>query len=311
MSFDRSALIDACRRHGRVARVVVARTRGSAPREVGAAMLVWQTGMSGTIGGGTLEFEALRRARQALEGGQSGLTHHALGPQLGQCCGGAVDLLTEVYDLESAECLPKALVVRGPGLPPMAVERLKTAARAQGLLPEPQLIDRWMIEPVTQPQRDIWIWGAGHVGRALATVLVPLPDFRVTVIDTHKSRFPSELPAAVQQVVAAKPELIVPHSPPDAEHLIVTYSHALDLELCHRLLHHGFAFAGLIGSATKWARFRRRLGDLGHAQTSISRITCPIGRRALGKHPQQIALGVATALLERKDHATTVLEGHG
>ena len=82
-----------------------------------------------------------------------------------------------------------------------------------------------------------------------------------------------------------------------AEHLVLTYSHALDLELCHRILGHGFARLGLIGSATKAARFRARLHDLGHLPVEIQRIACPIGDTSLGKHPQAIALGVATELL--------------
>jgi xanthine dehydrogenase accessory factor len=86
-------------------------------------------------------------------------------------------------------------------------------------------------------------------------------------------------------------------APPEAEHLILTFSHSLDLELCHRLLGHGFASCGLIGSATKWARFRARLAALGHTPQAISRITCPIGQPALGKHPQAIAIGVAAHML--------------
>ena len=89
----------------------------------------------------------------------------------------------------------------------------------------------------------------------------------------------------------------MPHAPHDAHHLILTYSHALDLALCHGLLGHGFARAGLIGSATKWARFRSRLGALGHAPAQIARIRCPIGTPGFGKHPQAIAIGVASGLL--------------
>jgi len=98
--------------------------------------------------------------------------------------------------------------------------------------------------------------------------------------------------------VATAPARLVPHAPVRAEHLIATYAHDLDLALCHALLTHDFAGAGLIGSATKWARFRARLSALGHAPAQISRIACPIGDPALGKHPQAIALGVATALLK-------------
>ncbi|HEY0274759.1 MAG TPA: XdhC family protein, partial [Paenirhodobacter sp.] len=88
-----------------------------------------------------------------------------------------------------------------------------------------------------------------------------------------------------------------PLAPADARHLILTFSHALDLDLCHRLLRHGFSRCGLIGSASKWARFRSRLSALGHSDAQILRIACPIGDPTLGKHPQAIAVGVAAALL--------------
>lgn len=311
MSFDLAALIAACHSHGVVARVVVAATRGSVPRETGASMLVWATGMSGTIGGGALEHQAILEARRILSSGRFVLTKYPLGPGLGQCCGGAVDLLTEVYDLAAAEALPKDIICRGKGEMPLPVARLKADARAQGKRPTPQWIDGWMVEPVTTPAREVWIWGAGHVGRALAGVLAPLPDFKITMLDTATSRFPESLPEGVERVVASDPALLVKHAPNHVEHLIVTFSHALDLELCHRLLSHGFGFTGLIGSATKWARFRKRLAEMGHSPARIDQIICPIGRPELGKHPHQIALGVATALLDRQDWATRARKGHG
>lgn len=311
MSFDRDALIAACRAHGNVARVVVASAKGSVPREVGAAMLVWADGMSGTIGGGALEHQAMQAARANLTVGRFDVSHHPLGPALGQCCGGAVSLLTETYDLHAAEAVNKDVVIRGAGGMPLAVSRLQAAARGQGQRPIAQWIDGWMVEPVSKPQRDIWIWGAGHVGRALAATLAPLPDVAVTVVDTSAERFTDELPQGVERLVAADPTRLAKHAPVGGEHLIVTYSHSLDLALCHALLCHSFSFAGLIGSATKWARFRKRLAELGHSAPQVNRITCPIGRPDLGKHPQQIALGVATDLLDRHTRATSALKGHG
>lgn len=145
--------------------------------------------------------------------------------------------------------------------------------------------------------RPLWIWGAGHVGRALAGVFAPLPDFASTLIDVEASRFPDTLPDGVTPIIAADPGRLVPHAPGQANHLIVTYSHDLDLKLCDGLLRHGFGSCGLIGSATKWARFRLRLAALGHTDARISRIACPIGDPTLGKHPQAIAVGVATSLL--------------
>jgi len=142
----------------------------------------------------------------------------------------------------------------------------------------------------------LWIWGAGHVGRAIAQVCAGLPGRDVTLIDTHTDRMPGAM-RGVTPVVAVDMPRLVPHAPAAADHLIVTYSHEIDLALCHALLGHPFASVGLIGSATKWARFRGRLLSLGHAPDQIARIACPIGDPSLGKHPQAIAVGVAAALL--------------
>ena len=297
MGFDLDGLKAAVARHGRVVRVAIAGLRGSSPREVGAAMLVWDGGQSGTIGGGVLEFEAAAAAR-TITG--TVLSHHALGPDLGQCCGGAVSLLSEVYDAASVEALDRTVIARpvcGGMDMPITVRRVLTEARNRGAMPQSQLVDGWMIEPVHRPARPVWIWGAGHVGRALTQVLAPMPDLAITWVDTAPERFPANVPAGVTTIPVANPANLVRHAPSHAEHLILTYSHALDLELCHSLLAHQFAFAGMIGSKTKWARFRSRLAALGHQTSRVSDITSPIGDPALGKHPQMIAIGVAAALL--------------
>ena len=291
--FDREGLRQALVARGRVARVVVAGVEGSGPREVGAAMLVWHGGQSGTIGGGALEWQAVLRARDLLATGGAQINREALGPALGQCCGGAVTLVAEVFD-----AVPEGMVVArsldGSAMP-LAVSRILAAARGQGVMPSPQMIDGWMVESVVAPQRQVWVWGAGHVGRALVSVLAPLPDFALTWVDIAAERFPKV--TGVRILPVPDPADAVALAPPEAEHLIVTFSHALDLELCHRLLHHGFSRCGLIGSATKWARFRSRLKALGHDEATIARIICPIGEPALGKHPHSIAIGVAAALM--------------
>lgn len=297
MGFDVSELQEAVANHGTVVRVVIAAIRGSSPREVGASMLVWKDGQSGSIGGGTLEFEAVKTARA---GGRTGLSHHALGPELGQCCGGAVSLLKEVYDPAAIADLDEDVIARrvsGPDTAPMSVKRLLTQARGQGIAPEPQLIDGWMIEPVHHPKRSLWIWGLATLGVHWFRCSLLVPDVQITWVDTSESRFPKDVPDGVITVPAANPAELVQHAPSAAEHLIVTYSHTLDFELCHRLLGQEFAFAGLIGSKTKWARFRSRLAALGHTAPRIADINCPIGDPALGKHPQMIAVGVAASLL--------------
>jgi len=180
---------------------------------------------------------------------------------------------------------------------PLAVRRLLAAARGQGALPPPGLVQGWLVEPVAEPTRQVWVWGAGHVGRALVAVLAPLPGVAVTWVDVAAQRFPARVPEGVTVLPAADPAVLADHAPEGAEHLVLTFSHALDLELCHRLLLRGFRSCGLIGSATKRARFQARLGALGHSRAAIGRIGCPIGDPALGKHPQAIAVGVAAEFL--------------
>jgi xanthine dehydrogenase accessory factor len=180
---------------------------------------------------------------------------------------------------------------------PLAVKRLTTCARNQGVDLRPRMVQGWFVEPVAQPTTPLWIWGAGHVGRALVEVLHPMPEIEITWVDTAPNRFPDMIPEGVNALPASDPLRVVAHAPQDAAHLILTYSHALDLSLCDALLRHGFAFAGLIGSDTKWARFTSRLRNLGHTDAQISRICCPIGQKSLGKHPQAIAVGVAAQLL--------------
>lgn len=306
MSFDINALQAALENRHEVARVVIADLAGSSPRELGASMLVWADGQSGSIGGGALEHHAARAARAMLGGGRGRVfTRHALGPDLGQCCGGRVSLLSEIYDRNdlsglSTEVVARPVTADGAAGMPLAVKRVLAEARSRGMRPAPRLIEGWMVEPVSRPTRPVWIWGAGHVGRALVGVLEPLPDLDLTWIDTAAARFPDTIPARVTAIPQAAPADLVRHAPATAEHVIVTYSHALDLELCHGLLTHGFAHAGLIGSASKWARFRARLAALGHAPAQIARITCPIGAPGLGKHPHVIAIGVAQDMLSRK-----------
>jgi xanthine dehydrogenase accessory factor len=300
--FDLSELQAAVAAKGRVVRVVVTQTAGSVPREVGAAMLVWQGGQAGTIGGGALEWQAAQAARGVLASGENRVDRLPLGPNIGQCCGGAVGLVTEVWDAAwlAAFQTGEGYVLRrvtGDAPKPLALARAEARARDRGVVAGLIFQNGWLFEPVARPSRQVWVWGAGHVGRAIVGVLAPLPDLAITWVDTMRDRFPDDTPHGVQVMVALDPGLAVGHAPAGAEHLILTYSHAIDLDLCHRLLSHGFGTCGLIGSASKWARFRSRLQALGHTPAQIARIQCPIGDPALGKHPQAIALGVGAALL--------------
>jgi len=281
MTFDLDRLREATAAHGRVVRIVVVQTAGSVPRAAGTSMLVWEGGQSGTIGGGRLEFEAVAAARRQTHGAT--LKTVPLGPALGQCCGGSVTLVAEAFTHDSLpDSLPYARQI-GPAA--------ATRPDGTGFVWK----NGWLIEGAPSP-RDIWIYGAGHVGRALVNVLAPLPDVAITWVDTAADRFPNTV-AHVTPLVAHAPEAVVGYAPDHAEHLILTYDHQIDFALCHALLQRRFESVGLIGSATKWARFRKRLALLGHSQEEIGRIACPIGETGLGKHPQQIAIGVAMTML--------------
>jgi xanthine dehydrogenase accessory factor len=296
MSFDLPALAAAVATHGTIARILVLRSAGSAPRGPGTAMLVMPEATQGTIGGGALEHAAITRARATLATGEARLDTIPLGPALGQCCGGSVTLLTERYD---AATLPATLphVRPLPGRSP--------TGPAPDLPPGSPPLDRhgWVAEgpPARAP---LWIWGAGHVGRALVHTLAPLDAFAITWIDLAPGLFPAAIPPGVAPIPTEDPARLAAFAPMDADHLILTRSHDLDLALCHALLLRGFASCGLIGSATKWARFRARLQNLGHPPHKISSIACPIGDPTLGKHPQAIAIGVTAALLKERAGGT-------
>ncbi|MEO0389229.1 MAG: XdhC family protein, partial [Pseudomonadota bacterium] len=135
--------------------------------------------------------------------------------------------------------------------------------------------------------------------RALVAATSPLP-FRVTWIDDATDRFPPDIPPGVTRLVAADPVAAVGHAPGQARHIVLTYSHDRDLALCHAILARPEARLGLIGSATKKARFLKRLAALGHSPATLSRLVCPIGHPSLGKEPAAIALGVAFDLLEKE-----------
>ncbi len=244
--------------------VEIIATRGSVPRDAGTAMKVTAETIEGTIGGGALEHRAIALARQMIASDAPETVQTLpLGPGLGQCCGGSVTLR---FTRESRPVDVPA--------PPLA---------ASG--------------PIAGT--PLWLWGAGHVGRAVVRASAPLA-FDVTWIDTQTDRFPDPVPPHVTAIPAADMPRLAKRAPPDAHHLIFTYSHEIDLALCAALLKRGFASCGLIGSDTKWARFRKRLEAAG---LDPAPITCPIGDKALGKHPDAIACGTLAALLRERTAA--------
>jgi len=310
VSFELSSLAQAVNTHDQVARILIADHKGSSPREAGTSMLVWDTGFSGTIGGGALEYQAVEAAQKQLRNNTlTTLQRIPLGPNLGQCCGGSVTLVTECF---SQNNLPERTTYFArpvkPNTPePLWVKRGIANVRNGTEILNTHLQDGWLVEPIAQPHQPVWIYGAGHVGRAIIDTMQGLP-FDITWVDTNANRFPDHIPETVTRLVTRNPALVAKHAPHDAQHYILTYSHALDLELCHAILSHNFKSLGLIGSKTKHARFTTKLQALGHSRTQISRIICPIGDPSLGKEPKAIALGTTSALIRERANVTALKE---
>lgn len=251
---------------GRCALVTVAATKGSVPRGTDAWMVVTPEGYHGTIGGGALEWRAIAQAQAQLNGSESRrTTSHALGPDLGQCCGGHVQLATEIFTAQDLDMI-----------------RQRATDEAAG---------------VAREQRTIIVLGAGHVGRALVLSLAPLP-FRVHWVDPRPEAFPSVVPGNTT-VFATDLLAVIAAAPEGTLLFIMSHSHALDLAAADAALRNpAIAEVGLIGSATKRARFEKRLREAGVAESRITSLICPIGIGGIGsKLPAAIAAATAAQIL--------------
>jgi xanthine dehydrogenase accessory factor len=252
---------------------------GSSPREVGAWMLVQAHAVQGTVGGGHLEFEAIAHARMLLGGAGPGtqsdaqldtLRRYPLGPALGQCCGGVVQLKF-------------AFIAAGDAI---KIEAACAAiAWARGL-----------------NSLKIALFGGGHVGTALASVLGTLPC-QLHWVDSRDEIFPAQLPHNVVAEHSDPVQAAVSYMAAGSHVLIMSFSHAEDLDIVVQCLlrlrsKNDLPFIGLIGSKTKWATFRHRLEARGFSAAEIARVTCPIGTPGIaGKEPEVIAVSVAAQLL--------------
>ena len=250
--------------------VRVSRTQGSAPREAGTWMAVFNEALVGTIGGGRLEHDAVADARALLAGHPVELQRRiALGPSLGQCCGGVVWLRYERVGATDRERL-----------------RLQLSAAAQEHLP-------------------VALFGGGHVGAAIARLLGTLP-VRTHWIDSREEVFPDDLPLNLRCEHSDPVHGAVPTLAPGSCVLIMSFSHAEDLDIVAACLkrrreHADLPYIGLIGSKSKWATFRHRLEARGYGADELAAVTCPIGvPGVVGKEPEVIAVAVAAQLLQQR-----------
>jgi xanthine dehydrogenase accessory factor len=316
--------------------VTVAIVEGSGPREPGARMLVTARGQHDTIGGGHLEMCAIELAREMLKGAasehvaQARLERYALGPTLGQCCGGVVHLAFELVDSSLADVLAglrsrrrddswrlsaidgpsTALLLDADGIVAGAAsDRRGEGGVAASMAP---VVDRtrgthvlrdasgrrWLADPCLAPRAHLVLFGAGHVGAAIVRMLGELPC-TVTWVDEREDMFPVGLPANVTIEATDMPEAAVADAPSDASYLVMTHSHALDQRLCEAILARSdVGWFGLIGSHTKRVQFERRMAARGLPQDRIANMVCPIGLPGItSKLPAAIAASVCAQLL--------------
>lgn len=236
--------------------------KGSTPRDVDAFMLVSADGVFGTIGGGQLEYMAIDDARRALREGHSGTTKFVpLGPQIGQCCGGQVTLSIDPFgDAEKVALLND-------------------------------------VEAQATKHPHVLIFGAGHVGRALTSALVPLP-FQVMLVDEREHELALDV-SGVKTMLHMLPERVVQDAPAHSAFVVATHDHALDFQITRAALaRDDVAYVGMIGSKTKRSVFSNWLEANGEETELLERLICPIGGKNVGnKRPEAIAALVAAELL--------------
>ena len=236
--------------------------RGSSPREQGTFMLVGPTALFGTIGGGALEYLVIEHARRLLANGQAEEAMDVpLGPEIGQCCGGRVEVGLRYADAAVREQLASIVAEEDTALP------------------------------------HVYVFGAGHVGRALAQILSLLP-VQLDVIDTRREEL-AELPDGIKSRVVAMPEAVVRSAPQGSSYVILTHDHALDFLLAQEALARLDApYIGMVGSLTKRARFSSWFRAEGGDTQALERLISPIGHQGLGdKRPAVIAALAAAEIM--------------
>jgi xanthine dehydrogenase accessory factor len=308
--------------------VTVAIVEGSAPREPGARMLVSAERQFDTIGGGHLEMRAVEIARAMLAraGADAGagpvrLERFALGPSLGQCCGGVVHLAFERVTAELLAVLGslqgrrgedswRLSAIDGPSSHVLLDARGQALAGSAGqsglpavLAPVTQVLRaadgrRWLADPCLAPRAHLILFGAGHVGAAIVRAMADLPC-HITWVDEREDMFPDKVAENVTVEATDSPEALVAAAPPGASFLVMTHQHALDQRLAEAIMARGDAgWFGLIGSLTKRRKFEHRLRQRGVAPERIAAMVCPIGLGGIGnKAPAVIAASVCAQLL--------------
>ncbi len=316
--------------------VTVAGIRGSAPREIGAKMIVTASETIGTIGGGQLEYQSTRAAVEMLDDQQTTLRSFPLGSSMGQCCGGVVEILFEpvvegmpgwLRDLAAlhgqhepaiiatriSRSNPAKLIVTATEIFGVAAAQADSSlvSKARQLLADNPVTTRdvqELYDPIVVSDLNIAVFGAGHVGSAVVNALSEL-DCNIRWIDSRRKMF-RKVPANVSAIVASDPALEVAAMPADSFYLVMTHSHAVDFDICDQILQRRDArYCGLIGSLSKRRRFEKRYRQQGMAQSVIDQLICPIGVDGIsGKKPAEIAVAAAAEILKVRERAVASVE---
>jgi xanthine dehydrogenase accessory factor len=297
-----------------VVMVTIVEVKGSAPREAGVRMLVTADELIGTIGGGHLEWRGMALAREmiAARAAPRAIVRIPLGPALGQCCGGVVQLAFERLgpdDLAWLDAIANAFAAREaltrtvPATGPVRHARSSAVVASVTLGAD----DEWT-DTVVPDAMPVVLFGAGHVGHALVQVLGTLPC-TVHWVDERDTLFPPDLPANVTAEATDTAEAVVDAAPPGSYFLVMTHSHALDQALCERIFRRtDFAYFGLIGSKTKRARFEHRMIEHGIDPARFPEMICPMGVAGItDKAPAMIAVAIVAQLLQVRDQRLAAL----
>jgi xanthine dehydrogenase accessory factor len=299
-------------RDGTVGLVTVVKVDGSTPREAGARMVVARNGtISGSIGGGPLEWAAIDVAKQLIAAGPGAEWKTvSLGPALDQCCGGRAEILHESFAVDDREWIAPLASHEGTEIFVRA-EQAGMGAYRRRIIPAGEtreVIAREasgaLLERFGEKRTPVLLFGAGHVGRALVAALAPL-SFTVRWVDDRPDAFDGARTLGARTVISALPESELRDAEAGTFVIVMTHSHALDLAIVTAALPDPrFPFVGLIGSATKRALFERRLAEFSTPADAIARLACPIGVPGVsGKSPPVIAAAVVAELLIHRERA--------
>ncbi len=241
-------------------------TEGSVPRNNYTFMLISKNNIFGSIGGGQLEFVVIELAKKNLKKNKfKEIINIPLGPSIGQCCGGYVQIKIEKF-------------ING-------YEALKNESYRSNLV------------------QDLYIFGAGHVGQELSKRVLDL-DFNVNLVDSREEYLNLQKNKKINKIFAKMPWLLLKNLKNKPYYIILTHSHDHDFKIINEILHmKDFEFLGLIGSKTKFNRFKSRLINFGHIDNDINKIECPIGLKNISsKKPAEIAISIIGRLLEYRSN---------